>query len=220
MAGSAGKNRKRVLRIAVTGGAGSGKSTVCRHFQKAGAFVVDLDRLSREAVAPGSAALKKVTERFGAQVIADEGTLDRARLRQIIVADRRARRDLENIIHPEVLRRMRELMDGAEDAGAGLLVAEVPLLYEAGLEDAFDRVILVCAPEGERVRRIVERDAVPAGQAEALVRVQMPESEKRRRADIVVENGGRPGELAGAVERLFRQLAAKAEKDGKALDSR
>jgi dephospho-CoA kinase len=205
----------RPLRIAVTGGAGSGKSTVCRYLQRLGAFVVDLDRLSREAVAPGSAGMKKVVRRFGDGVVTDDGRLDRARLRRIIVSDPQARRDLEGIVHPAVLGRMQQEMDDAESAGAPLLVAEVPLLFEAGLQGAFDRVVVVAAPEAQRISRLVERDAVDAGQAAALIGVQMPESEKIRRADFVIENRGRPEEMLSAIERLYLRLAAKPEKDGK-----
>ena len=205
----------RPLRIAVTGGAGSGKSTVCRYLQQLGAFVVDLDRLSREAVAPGSAGIQEVIRRFGKGIVADDGRLDRARLRKIIVSDPQARRDLEAIVHPKVLGRMQQEMDEAESAGARLLVAEVPLLFEAGLEAAFDRVVVVAAPEAQRISRLVERDAVDAGQAAALIGVQMPESEKTRRADFVIENRGRPEKMLPVIERLYLRLAAKPEKDGK-----
>ena len=203
-----------VLRVAVTGGAGSGKSTVCRRFRSLGAFVVELDRLARDAVAPGTEGLARVIERFGKEVVAENGALDRARLREIIVSDPEARRDLEAIVHPEVLRRMEAALEDAKSAGALLLVAEVPLLFEAGLERRFDRVIVVAAPEKERVRRLVDRDGVPADQAAALVGVQMPEAEKKKRADHVIENRGRPQALMAAVERLHRQLTAEAEKEG------
>ncbi|MCF8079486.1 MAG: dephospho-CoA kinase [Desulfobacterales bacterium] len=205
---------RRALRIAVTGGAGSGKSIVCKRFQTLGAFVVDLDRLSRQAVEPGTGGFQQVIERFGREVITEDGGLDRRRLREIIVADEKARRDLEAIVHPEVLRRMNDAMDKAEAAGAPLLVAEVPLLFEAGLERFFDQVVVVAAPEEARVRRLVERDNVAAEQAAALIGIQMPESEKRKRADFVIENSGRPGDIIGEVDRLFDRLAAKAEKDG------
>ena len=200
--------------MAVTGGAGSGKSIVCKRFQTLGAFVADLDRLSRQAVEPGTGGFQQVIERFGCGVLAEDGGLDRRRLRDIITADEKARKDLEAIVHPEVLRRMNDAMDRAEASGSRLLIAEVPLLFEAGLEKIFDRVIVVCAPEETRVQRLVERDNVAPEQAAALIRVQMPESEKRKRADFVIENSGRPGDIIGDVDRLFDRLAAKAEKDG------
>jgi dephospho-CoA kinase len=183
-------------------------------FQTLGAFVVDLDRLSRQVVEPGTGGFQQVVDRFGGEVLAEDGKLDRRRLREIIVADEKARRDLEAIVHPEVLRQMNDAMDKAEAAGAPLLVAEVPLLFEAGLERFFDRVVVVAAPEEARVRRLAERDDVAAGQAAALIRIQMPESEKRKMADFVIENSGRPSEIIGEVDRLFDRLAAKAEKDG------
>jgi dephospho-CoA kinase len=203
-----------ILRVAVTGGAGSGKSTVCSRFRSLGAFVVDLDRLARDAVAPGTEALARVIERFGQEAVAENGALDRARLREIIVSDSDSRRDLEAIVHPAVLREMEAALEGAKSAGASLLVAEVPLLFEAGLESRFDRVIVVAAPEKERIRRLVDRDGVSAGQAAALLDVQMPEAEKKNRADHVVENGGRPEELIAAVDRLYRRLSVEAEKEG------
>ncbi len=213
MSDSSNKAR-RPLRVAVTGGAGSGKSIVCKRFQTLGAFVADLDRLSRQAVEPGTGGFQQVIERFGCGVLAEDGGLDRRRLRDIITADEKARKDLEAIVHPEVLRRMNDAMDRAEASGSRLLIAEVPLLFEAGLEKIFDRVIVVCAPEETRVQRLVERDNVAPEQAAALIRVQMPESEKRKRADFVIENSGRPGDIIGDVDRLFDRLAAKAEKDG------
>jgi len=205
---------RRPLRIAVTGGAATGKSYVCKRFQTLGAFVVDLDRLSRQAVEPGTGGFQHVIERFGREVITDDGVLNRKKLREIILSDPTARKDLESIVHPEVLRRMNDAMDKAEAAGAPLLVAEVPLLFEAGLEKSFDRVVVVAAPEEARVRRLVQRDDVAEGQAAALIKVQMPESEKRKRADFVIENSGPPGDIIGEVDRLFGRLAAKAEKDG------
>jgi dephospho-CoA kinase len=208
------KKARQTIRVAVTGGAGSGKSSVCRRLQTLGAFVVDLDQLSRESVAPGTPGFRQVVNRFGREVVADDGGLDRRRLREMIVSDVKARKDLEAIVHPEVLRRMNDLMDRAEAAGAPLLVAEVPLLFEAGLERVFDRVIVVSAPEENRVHRLVERDDVAPEQAAALIGVQMPESEKKKRADFVIENSGRPGDIIGEVDRLFDRLAAKPEKDG------
>ena len=202
------------MQVAVTGGAGSGKSIVCKRFQTLGAFVVDLDRLSRQAVEPGTTGFQQVIERFGCGVLAEDGGLDRRRLRDIITADEKARKDLEAIVHPEVLRRMNDAMDRAEASGSRLLIAEVPLLFEAGLEKIFDRVLVVCAPEETRVQRLVDRDDVAPEQAAALIGVQMPESEKRKRADFVIENSGRPGDIIGEVDRLFDRLAAKAEKDG------
>ncbi len=214
MTEGSGTLQRRPLRVAVTGGAGSGKSTVCRLFQAMGAVVIDLDRLARRAVAPGSAALAKVIERFGEGVVADNGELNRRLLREKIVSDPAARMDLEAIIHPEVLRMMNQAMDDADSAGAKLVVAEVPLLFEARLQHRFDRVIVVAAPEKERVRRLVERDAVAPGQASALMGTQIPESEKRKRADFVIENNGAPDALTREVDRLFHRLSEDPEKGG------
>ncbi|MGD8369260.1 MAG: dephospho-CoA kinase [Desulfobacterales bacterium] len=205
---------RRPLRVAVTGSAGSGKSTVCRRLQTLGAVSIDLDRLARKAVAPGSAVLEKVIERFGNGVVGDNGELNRSLLRERIICDSQARRDLEAIIHPEVLRMMDRAMDDAESAGARMIVAEVPLLFEAGLQHRFDRVVVVAAPEKVRVRRLVERDAVTPEQASALIGIQMAETEKKRRADFVIENRGNPEALTADVDRLFRLLAADPEKGG------
>lgn len=214
MAKGRGRSGSRILKVAVTGGAASGKSTVCRRFRKLGAFVVDLDRLSRAALAPGSPELARVEARFGSSVITENGGLDRARLRDIIVSDSHARRDLEGIVHPVVLKMMEKKLKEAEAAGAPLLIAEVPLLYEAGLENSFDRVIVVAASEKERVRRLADRDGVDPDRAAALIGIQMPESEKKKMADYIIENHGEPEELAMAVDGLFDRLAAKPEKGG------
>ena len=208
------KGGRRPLQVAVTGGAGSGKSVVCDRFRALGAFVVDLDRLSKEAVEPGTPGFRQVVDRFGREVVGEDGGVNRKRLREIILSDPGARKDLEAIVHPKVRQRMHELMDQAEAAGARLLVAEVPLLFEAGLEQLFDRVVVVAAPEEIRIRRLARRDQVDPDQAAALVGVQMPESEKKKRADFVIENRGRPEDIIADVDRLFERLAAKPEKDG------
>src|SRR5690606_2416198 len=142
-----------MLRVALTGNIASGKSAVSAVWERLGATIVDADELAREAVAPGSAGLARVVERFGAEMLAADGTLDRAALRARVFADDRERRDLEAILHPEIERLRRRADAEAEARGERLVVHVVPLLFETGLDERFDRVVLVDAPEAVRLDR-------------------------------------------------------------------
>ena len=201
--------------VAVTGGPGSGKSTVCERLRDRGAVWVSADALARDAVAPGTPGLAAVVRRFGDGVLADGGTLDRRRLRRRILADPVARRDLERIVHPEVVRRMDDEMAGARRRGVPLFVAEIPLLFEGGLEDRFDQTVAVVAGREAQIRRLMARDAVDRAGAEALLDAQMKGAEKAARADRVIENRGGRGELLAAADRLYAEWTKKAPSPSK-----
>jgi len=174
-----------MLRAALTGGIATGKSYCLQRFASLGAATIDADVLAREAVAPGSAGLRAVAERFGAGVIAAEGHLDRPALGRLVFADSKARAALEAIIHPEVYRRIREWYANLP-ASAAVAIADIPLVFETGHNHDFDDVIVcACSPE-EQVRRVMARDGLPEPEARARLAAQWPIAEKVARASRVI----------------------------------
>lgn len=179
-----------MLEVGLTGTVGAGKSTVGRLFETWGACRVDADRLAREAVAPGSRGLAEVREVFGEEVIDEEGALDREAMRRRAFADPDARRRLESIVHPEVRRLKEERAAEARAGGYEVLVAEVPLLLEGGMEDDFDLVVVVDAPREQRWRRVEEERGLDRETFEAIEGAQWPAERKRSAADVVIVNDG------------------------------
>lgn len=190
----------------LTGGIGSGKSTVAGLLEEYGVPVVSADELSRIVVSPGSEGLREVAEEFGAGVIADDGTLDRGRLAGVVFADPARRRRLEEILHPRIRERFEQVLDALEKAGHEVAVYEVPLLFEKNLQGEMKAVMLVTAPEAVRVRRVCARDDVTETEVRARIAAQMPESQKRKRADYIIENDGNVDALRREVEFLLARF--------------
>jgi dephospho-CoA kinase len=189
-----------VLRIGLTGGIGSGKSTVARLLAAHGAVIVDADRIAREVVEPGTPGLAAVVEAFGARVLTADGTLDRPALAGIVFADPESRRRLDGIVHPLVRRRTAELVAAApEDA---VVVNDVPLLVETGQASSYDLVLVVEADPEARVARLVQR-GLSAEDARARIASQATDEQRRAVADVVLDNSGAPEDLAGQVERFW-----------------
>jgi dephospho-CoA kinase len=199
-----------MLNVALTGNIAAGKSAVADLFRRWGATVLDADAIVREVQAPGGPVLRAIAERFGAGVVGPDGSLDRPALRRLVLDDADAREALERIVHPAVYARRAELAAEAEARGDRVLVSDIPLLFESGAAEAFDVVILVDAPEAVRLRRLVDRRGLGDAEARALIRAQMPASEKRTRSDFVIENGGDLAALERAALEVWRALAARA----------
>jgi dephospho-CoA kinase len=197
-----------VLLVGLTGGIGSGKSTVAGMLAERGAVVVDADRLARDAVAPGTAGFDAVRDRFGDAVIAPDGSLDRAALARIVFADDEARAALEAIVHPEVRRRIAESV-AAHAETDDVVVVDSPLLIETGAHEGFEVVVVVTAPLAERVARLASRGM---SEDDVLARdaAQMPLEEKAALADVVVDNDGSLDDLESTVERLWADLSERA----------
>jgi dephospho-CoA kinase len=200
------------LKVAVTGGAASGKTSVCNRFEELGVKVISSDTLSREAVAPGSPAYEKIVNYFGKKVLTKKGHLNRQALRRIIVRNDSARKALEQIIHPEIIRQMHEKMAEAEKEGEPVILVEVPLLFELHLEDNFDVVVVVSTDYQSQVERLMERDKVSRPDAEALLRTQLPDAEKIERANYVIRNMGSREKMLESVDRLCRKFHQKMRK--------
>lgn len=199
-----------MLVVGLTGTVGAGKSTVGRLFERWGARRIDADRLSREAVAPGSPALEAVVEAWGEAVLADDGSLDRAALRERVFGDPEARERLEAIVHPEVRRLLEERLREAREEGVEVAVGEVPLLFETGLEEAFDLVVVVDAPVEERRRRLRASRDLSGETFEAIEAAQWSGERKRAAADLVIENDGTREELEEAARAAWRAIRSRA----------
>jgi dephospho-CoA kinase len=194
-----------MIQAALTGGIATGKSYCLARFQALGFPTIDADRLSRLAVAPGSAGLAAVVERFGSGVLQPDATLDRSALARIVFADRTARADLEAIVHPDVYRRIREWFANLP-VGPRAAIADIPLLFETGHQHDFDCVIVAACTLEEQLRRLVERDGLTMADARARIDAQWPIDEKVQRADYVIRTDGGFAETDDEIQRVYEQL--------------
>jgi dephospho-CoA kinase len=195
-----------MLKIAITGGAGSGKSTVARMFQELGAEVLDADQVAREAVAVGQPAWRELRRLYGDDYFNPDGSLNRSKLSQAVFGNPEERRRLEALIHPLVIQEIMARAAALEGRGVQLVMVEVPLLYETGREGGFDRVIVVSAPEADRIRRLRERDRRGEAEIRGILQAQWPLSDKVARADYVVDNGGELGHTRQQVKNIWADL--------------
>jgi dephospho-CoA kinase len=194
-----------VLRIGLTGGIGSGKSTVSGLLAERGAVIVDADRIAREVVEPGAPGLAAVVDAFGRGVLTTDGTLDRPALAAIVFSDAGARARLDGIVHPLVRSRSAELAAAAPPDA--VLVHDVPLLVETGQAASYDLVLVVEADESTRVVRLVQR-GLTAEDARARIAAQATDDQRRAVADVVLDNSGSPEELAAQVDRFWAERVA------------
>jgi dephospho-CoA kinase len=197
-----------VLLVGLTGGIGSGKSTVAHLLERRGAVVFDADALAREAVAPGAPGHDAVVERFGADVLGPGGELDREALASIVFADPAARRDLEAIVHPQVRRLFAEGCEAYRDTDR-VVVFSAPLLVETGMHTAFDVLVVVATSVPTQVERLLRDRAMSEGQVRARIDAQAPLQDKAAVADVVVDNEGSVADLEAQVDRLWNDLQAR-----------
>lgn len=190
----------------LTGGIGSGKSTVAALLEEYGVPVVSADELSRVVVARGSEGLQAVVEAFGREVVNDAGDLDRRRMASLVFRNAERRRELEAILHPRIRDRFEQVLDALEKAGHQVAVYEVPLLFERNLQGEMKAVVLVTAPLADRVARVRARDDVTETEVRARIAAQMDEDQKRRRADYIIENNGSLDDLRREVEFLMARF--------------
>ena len=197
----------RPLRVALTGGIATGKSHCLRRFAELGAPTIDADTLAKQAVDPGTPGFRAVVLRFGAGVVAADGTLNRAALGDIVFADDAARHALEEIIHPSVraaIDRWFDSLDLRPDVKAG--IADIPLLFETGRDKEFDAVVVAaCAPETQKAR-LMTRDGFTEAQADQRIRAQMPIDDKARRARYVISTEGSIGETDRQVADVWAAI--------------
>ncbi len=191
----------------LTGGIGSGKSAVAEMLEEYGIPVVSADELSRMVVAPGSEGLADVVKVFGDEVL-DGAELDRKRMGRIVFKDPEKRRALEAILHPRIRERYEQVLDALEKAGHPVMIYEVPLLFEKRLDeqDEMKSVILVTASAEARIARVRERDQLTTDEVLSRMRAQMPEEDKRKRADYIIHNEGTFDDLRREVEYLISRF--------------
>lgn len=192
----------------LTGGIGTGKSTVAALLRERGVPVVDADALAREAVQAGSPGLAQVVEAFGSGVLDERGELDRKRLGALVFADDQARKRLNDITHPIVRQLSQQRFAALDQQGVELAAYDVPLLFEVGLDRVLRPIVVVAASEAKQLERVVKRDGLSVEQARARIRAQLPLAEKRAQAEHVVENDGTLAELATQVDAVLARLRA------------
>lgn len=194
--------------VAVTGGIGSGKSTICRRFQDLGVTVIDADELARQAVAPGQPALEEIVRRFGPDLLDADGALRRAELRRIVFSDARARLDLEHIVHPRVHAAVHQAIAACTDP---YLVLCVPLLLETGnyATDVHRVVVVDCTPETQRAR-VMARDNLTVEEVDAIMSTQASRAERLSHADEVINNEGELAAALAQVNKLHERLLQSA----------
>jgi len=203
-----------VYLIGLTGGIASGKSTVARRLYEHGAVHIDADQLARRVVEPGTPALAAIIDRFGTAVLRPDGTLDRAKLGELIFNDDEARADLNAIVHPAVRELSARLIAKAEEADPrAVVVYDVPLLVEASVDHPFDLIVVTSAPRRTQLKRLVEDRGLDPMQAEARVDAQVANTERLAVADVVIDTDGTLGHTMSQADALWgRILKERAER--------
>jgi dephospho-CoA kinase len=195
--------------LGLTGGIGSGKSMVAQMFAQLGAVVIDADRLARAVVEPGEPALQEITATFGSDVLLPDGHLDRSKLAGVIFSDPAERAKLDAITHPRIRARM-DAEIKARRLGPGVLIVDVPLLYENDRTHTVERVIVVWVDPQTQLQRIRQRDGLSADAARQRIAAQMPLDAKRARADHVIDNSGGREDTRRQVEAIYHLYAPAA----------
>ena len=191
-----------MLIIGLTGGIGSGKSTVAGLFQKLGAPVYDADVEARRLVAPGQATLQQLTREFGSQLLQPDGTLDRAKLRTLAFSDPSQRRRLESILHPPI---RAALQDHVAATQAPYCILVIPLLFETSQRDLVNRVLVVDAPEDQQIARTIARSKLDRAMVERIMAAQWPRTQRLTHSDDVITNTGGVEDLRTQVEKLHHR---------------
>ncbi|MFN2637072.1 MAG: dephospho-CoA kinase [Gemmatimonadaceae bacterium] len=207
--------RRQMILIGLTGNIASGKSEVARMLADRGATLIDADVLAREAVLPDTQALKDIVKRWGKEVLAEDGSLDRRALRQIVFADQAELDALNRIVHPGVTRLRDREIAIARERGDQLVVCVIPLLFERNLVEEFDAIVLVDSPRPLRLERLVATRGLDHTDAMNMIAAQMPAELKRARADYVIENTGSLEDLERDVDALWSSL----QRDGAEVET-
>ncbi|EST13539.1 dephospho-CoA kinase [Sporolactobacillus laevolacticus] len=196
-----------MMKIGLTGGIASGKSTVSKWLIDHGYPVIDADEISRQVVEPGEPALEQIAAQFGNQMIRPTGELDRRKLGTLVFQNSEKRALLDSLLHPLIRRQMLETLDHLERGGARVVFLDIPLLFENGLDTWADKTIVVSVTEDNQLKRLMARNSLTADQARARIASQMPLSEKVNRADAVIDNNGSIEDTEAQLNALLQQWA-------------
>lgn len=196
-----------MLKVGLTGGIGSGKSTVARCFREKGAYVIDFDNLAHLAEKPDSVVWQGIVDAFGRQVLNEDNTINRIKLGEIVFSDRKRREDLNRIVHPAVFVKWREKVDDIRKIRKdAIIIADIPLLIEVGWQDRFDVVILVYASAEVQIKRIIKRNGCSRREAMDRLNSQMPIDDKIAFADFVIRNEGSFDDTSRLVDETWIKL--------------
>lgn len=195
-----------MLNIGLTGGIGSGKSTVAQWFIKQGVPVLDADKTVHRLLQSDELTISKLIQEFGSDILDINGGIDRSGLGKRIFSDDDARMRLEHIVHPRVVECLNEEQDALRDTGAKVCVWDVPLLFEAGFEKFVDEVWVVWIPRDLQISRVLARDKLSLGEVEARIAAQGSLDEKRQRADVIIDNSGNESRTVNQLEDLWEKL--------------
>ena len=198
-----------MLTIGLTGGIGSGKSTVAQWFKKQGVPVLDADKMVHQLLQADALTISNLICEFGAGILRENGEINRSKLGERIFCDEDARKRLERIVHPRVVERMIDERDALRDAGMKFCVWDVPLLFETGLEQLVDEVWVVWVPRELQILRVLARDKLSRSEVEARIAAQESLDEKRKRADVVIDNSGNEWEAHRQLEEAWKELLLK-----------
>jgi len=195
--------------IGLTGGIASGKSSVAEMLAARGARLIDADHLAREAVEPGRQAWREIVDWLGEDILLPDRTIDRRKLGEMVFSDRAMLDRLNSIVHPQVKKLFAEQLDLIRDENPGAVVVyDVPLLIETGMQDRFDLVLLVYVSPAVQLERLCRRDGLERAAAARRLQAQMPLDEKKNYADVIIDNSGSLAETERQVEAFWRKLAA------------
>ncbi len=188
--------------VGLTGGIGSGKSAALAEFERLGASTVSLDQIAKEQAKPGRDGYKRIVKDFGACILKKDGTIDRALLGRVVFGDARARAGLEKATHPLILKEMKELVGRMR----GVVVVDVPLLFEKKLQKNFDATVVIACKPATQVRRIVKRDGMNPKEARLRMAAQLPMAKKASMADLTIHNDASIIDLHTKVQDYYRGL--------------
>ena len=195
-----------MFRIGLTGGVGSGKSTVSRYLAKQGIPIIDGDEISREAVMPGSPVMREIERLFGSEMLTEDGNLNREKMAELVFSDEGKRQILNGLIHPFVWKKTEEATLAAQERGHRFVVLDMPLLLEIGWNLRVESVWVVTVPQEVQIERVQKRDGVTREQAMARIRKQMPTVSKIGYADIVIDNSGTEEETYRRVDEALAEI--------------
>ena len=196
-----------MINIGLTGGIGSGKSTVLKLFQKLGAFLIDFDELAHRVEEPGTETWKKIVDHFGHDIMHDDGTVNRVKLGAIVFASTAERAALNAIVHPAVFEEWRRQIDGIKNTkDDAVIISDVPLLIEAGMQSLFDCVILIYLPPDVQIERIMKRNGFSRREAQERLAAQMPIGDKIPLCDFVIGNEGSIAETERKVDEVWNAI--------------